>query len=433
MKQSRYNYIIEYKDGFVFFNGLRETSFFISRQNSSYMESILAQPDSTAESVQKYVDALSRLGFIIDDTVDEIALMEQKYSFKRKEHLYSMMILPTYQCNLRCWYCTQKHADLYITPEKISDIKRRIDKMLHNDDIESIFVYWFGGEPLLSYDIIIDINQWIIDECRKVKKTFGSSITTNGTLLTPERINALDKVGVELYQITIDGTKEEHNKTKKLGNLSSFELTLKNVGEVAKYCRCLLRYNYTRENMDVERMIKDIDEALPRENRHNIVLSIHKVWQEDVDSVSLDEILQLMDSAVGIGIRPELATLDLCYTDQKHFDCVFSNGLVGKCDNSPLEKANGVIRDDGEIEWTEDILSYSPILEYENCECKECRYLPICWGPCQGKRSKMVENGNIYCQFKDKDSEILPMILNSHINFEYKKKYMEYSSNHLEK
>jgi sulfatase maturation enzyme AslB (radical SAM superfamily) len=46
------------------------------------------------------------------------------------------------------------------------------------------------------YERIVEISEWAIDLCDKLKKKFYANITTNGTLLTKERIEKLRQLGV---------------------------------------------------------------------------------------------------------------------------------------------------------------------------------------------------------------------------------------------
>lgn len=82
--------------------------------------------------------------------------------------------------------------------------------------------------------------------------------------------------------------------------------------------------------------------------------------------------------------------------------------------------------ENGNVEWVSDISSHKTILEYEYCECKDCKYLPLCWGPCTAKRETMLkEQGKIVCQFDDKDFQMCRMAKNKHINKEFMKKNEE--------
>lgn len=115
MKPSRYNYIVEYGDRVIFFNGITEQLFDIPINNRSSYETIISSPDLYSDDFGSFLMKLKGSGFIIDDDADEMDLIEHKFHSLRHESDYHVMILPTYQCNLRCWYCVQDHQDFVNT------------------------------------------------------------------------------------------------------------------------------------------------------------------------------------------------------------------------------------------------------------------------------------------------------------------------------
>ena len=53
------------------------------------------------------------------------------------------------------------------------------------------------------------------------------------------------------------------------------------------------------------------------------------------------------------------------------------------------------------------------ILDGTQSECDQCRFLPICWGPCVAKREDMLKNhGKILCQVADPEADLTANILN---------------------
>lgn len=423
MKSSLYNYYVNDKDNVIIFNGLTEASFRIGERNADVFKAIIESPDKFVEDFKPFIDKMKGDGFIIEDDFNEEEVVRNKYDYIRHGEEYMAMILSTYQCNLRCWYCTQDHADSWMSDETVRRIKKRIEKELRKDAIKHLSISWFGGEPLLAYDRVVEISRWAKNLAEELGKGFGAVITTNGTLLNCKRVEELRESGINYYQITIDGNRETHNNVKILGKDSAYDRTIENIGYIIEHTHCTLRFNYTKENLKPESLIKDLDEALSKENREKISFLIYKVWQEKAAEISQEEIDKLMELAFNIGITPKLAEGGMCYVDKKNFDCIFANGNVGKCDNESPETRNGVLTDNGDVEWVSDISAHKSILEYENCECKDCRFLPLCWGPCTAKRETMLkENGKIVCQFDNKDFQMSRMIRNKHVNKEFSKK-----------
>ncbi|MXV66110.1 hypothetical protein GS537_07760 [Saccharibacter sp. EH60] len=78
-------------------------------------------------------------------------------------------------------------------------------------DLSLLNMSWFGGEPLLTKDILIDV----LSHVQKLREEYGfrliSSATTNGYFLDEETFLVLGDLGVTDYQISFDGVREFHN------------------------------------------------------------------------------------------------------------------------------------------------------------------------------------------------------------------------------
>lgn len=416
MKPSKYNYIVEYGDRVIFFNGITEQLFDIPINNRSSYETIISSPDLYSDDFGSFLMKLKGCGFIIDDDADEMDLIEHKFHSLRYESDYHVMILPTYQCNLRCWYCVQDHQDLNMSEETKDNIRILFEKIVLNPEIKRLRLSWFGGEPLLGYKTVLSLTSHAKELSNKYGKEFFCDITTNGTLLNRERIKSLREAGVSHYQITIDGTKEMHDKIKVLGNHSSFEKSMENINIIAETTSCTLRFNYTNENLNPQGIMEDIRRRIKESNRANMSFLIYKVWQEDWNKIGFSDVEKLASLSAEEGIRSKLPTTNLCYADAKNFICIFPNGLIEKCDNESPLAARGHLSD-GEILWEEGTEAHIPAFRNKQFPCYKCRYIPLCWGPCVAKRDKMLrENGKGLCQYEDMDVEMERNIVNIYIN-----------------
>ena len=136
----------------------------------------------------------------------------------------------THNCNLNCRYCYAgskfKENMTFETATKVIHFIDNITKNVNTNQI--ITIGFFGGEPLLCYDLI----KRIIDYSNKNIKNNGSikfSITTNGLLLNKDRLEYLKSQNVDLC-ISIDGNEEIHNLNRiYLNGRGSFNQVLKNV------------------------------------------------------------------------------------------------------------------------------------------------------------------------------------------------------------
>ncbi len=412
MKTSAYNYIVPDGDKTIFFNGISEYFFEIPKDKADVYAEIIQNPSLYSDSFTPFIKRMKDNGFILEDNEGEEELLEQKYQKMRSEGLYQIMILPTYQCNLRCWYCVQDHQDLWMSDETVQKIKELLRQKINDKDIKAVRLSWFGGEPLLGYDIIIDITTFVKQLTREANKPLTCDITTNATLLDRNRIYALHEAGVTHYQITIDGDKATHDSIKVLPNESAYDKTLENINIITETTSCTLRFNYTHENLKPESIVEDIKSRIKPENRDNVKFMLYKVWQEPQHLINDNDVNHIIDLSNNIGIKHQLPTCSLCYADFKNFICIFPNGKVEKCDNeSPIAAKGDIVN--GDIVWKGDISAHTPAFKNPSFPCRKCKYVPICWGPCVAKRSRMLKKfGKGKCQYKDKEEEIRRYILN---------------------
>ena len=119
-------------------------------------------------------------------------------------HPYMAHIVPMRRCNLACTYCNE--FDDVSDPVDIAEMKRRID---HLGRLGTSVITISGGEPLLHPDLD--------DVIRQIRKTGAiAGMITNGYLLMPERIERLNKAGLDHMQISIDNVMPDDVSKKSL-------------------------------------------------------------------------------------------------------------------------------------------------------------------------------------------------------------------------
>lgn len=112
---------------------------------------------------------------------------------------YFVLII-THKCNLNCKYCPtikiNESMNWYIAKKSIDLLNR----LKSNDKYR---IKFFGGEPLLEFDLI----KKIVKYNKNSNKIFRYELTTNGILLTERKIEFFKKNNFEL-NVSIDGDKE---------------------------------------------------------------------------------------------------------------------------------------------------------------------------------------------------------------------------------
>jgi MoaA/NifB/PqqE/SkfB family radical SAM enzyme len=119
-------------------------------------------------------------------------------------HPYMAHIVPMRRCNLACTYCNE--YDDFSDAVPLDEMLRRID---HLGRLGTSVITISGGEPLLHPEL-----DQIIARIRKTGAIAG--MITNGYLLMPERIERLNKAGLDHMQISIDNVMPDEVSKKSL-------------------------------------------------------------------------------------------------------------------------------------------------------------------------------------------------------------------------
>jgi MoaA/NifB/PqqE/SkfB family radical SAM enzyme len=125
-------------------------------------------------------------------------------AIKSRHHPILAHIIPMRRCNLSCTYCNE--YDKVSDPVPTAEMLRRIELLA---SLGTGIITISGGEPLLHPDL---------DQIIRAIRSHGATATiiTNGYLLTPERIQQLNRAGLEHLQISIDNVMPDEVSKKSL-------------------------------------------------------------------------------------------------------------------------------------------------------------------------------------------------------------------------
>ena len=119
-------------------------------------------------------------------------------------HPLLVHFIPTRRCNLSCTYCNE--FDDFSLPVPLEELKRRLDALA---EWGASVITVSGGEPML--------HPQLDDIIRHVRRRGAiAGLITNGYLLTTERIERLNRAGLEHLQISIDNTIPDEVSKKSL-------------------------------------------------------------------------------------------------------------------------------------------------------------------------------------------------------------------------
>lgn len=113
--------------------------------------------------------------------------------------------------------------------------KRAADFLFENAKLDSTIpsITFFGGEPMLEWDRVVK------PLCEYIRKTYHAdyllSITTNGTLFTPDRLQFLKQVDCSIL-LSIDGAQKTQDLIRpcKANGISSYDCIRENIPELLR-------------------------------------------------------------------------------------------------------------------------------------------------------------------------------------------------------
>lgn len=190
------------------------------------------------------------------DSYKELAKEE-----KLRSPIKSICLNVAHDCNLRCSYCFASEGDFGCGRElmPLETAKKSVDFIIeHSGGIKNLEMDFFGGEPLMNWNVVKETVKYARSLEKKYNKNFRFTLTTNGILLDDEKI---DFINEEIYDVvlSLDGRKEINDKYRitrtKNGSydivVPKFQKLISGRGNKSYY----VRGTYTKDNLD---FVKDV-------------------------------------------------------------------------------------------------------------------------------------------------------------------------------
>ena len=273
----------------------------VSQNNSSYCfdvatSSILKIDEDIKNILQDYKGCSIRT--IIDNFANHEYLIKNIISIKgqgvfnpirkkleiKANGIGRVTIGLTEDCNYYCSYCYAHHDILGKENINISrDIIDNIINCLYDYEGDYVEVSFFGGEPLLCFDLI----QYFVSKAKKSDKKFKYGITTNASLIDEEMAIFMRDNDFRVI-VSLDFPKNACDLYRNSRGGSSYDLTVKGIKILNRYYDkgCVVNAVITRDNLNIEKIIDSfLEENISNKLSITIATDQHPLNEEEMGIV----------------------------------------------------------------------------------------------------------------------------------------------------
>ena len=194
-----------------------------------------------------------------------------------------------HDCNLACRYCFAEEGEYHGRRALMSfEVgKAALDFLIANSGSRrNLEVDFFGGEPLLNFDVVKRLVAYGREQEKLHDKKFRFTLTTNGVLLDDEVMEFANQEMANVV-LSIDGRKEVHDKMRPFRKgAGSYELIVpkfQKLAESRNQDRYYVRGTFTHHNLDFSKDVLHLADLGFRQ------ISVEPVVAQPEDDYALQE------------------------------------------------------------------------------------------------------------------------------------------------
>jgi len=207
--------------------------------------------------IENLKEAISEIDFLVENGIlftEDNNLEDIKYN---EENIVKAMCLHVaHDCNLKCQYCFASQGN-FKGERSMMDFetgKKALKYLaLNSGKRRNLEVDFFGGEPLMNFDVVKKLVDYGRELEKSYNKKFRFTITTNGVLLDEEKMDYINE-NMENVVLSLDGRKEINDEMRlTVSGEGSFDIILPKLkkmvekrGEKDYY----VRGTFTNHNLD---------------------------------------------------------------------------------------------------------------------------------------------------------------------------------------
>lgn len=259
-KNNGYNIVLDSNSGSV--HAVDEVAFeVIDKYESRSKEEIILElcdkyPEITADDIEEIfqdIEELKKEGKLFSEDKFKDLQIDIK---ARPTQLKALCLHIAHDCNMCCKYCFAGEGE-YSGDRSLMSFevgKRALDFLIEQSGSrKNLEVDFFGGEPLLNFDVVKQLVAYTRSIEKEKGKNFRFTLTTNGVLLNDEVMEWANK---ECYNVvlSLDGRKETNDRMRRTRNdKGTYDLILPKFQKMAKERNqqgYYIRGTYTHYNTD---------------------------------------------------------------------------------------------------------------------------------------------------------------------------------------
>lgn len=245
-----------------------------------------AYEEEEIKEILDAVTALTEAGQLFTRDVFEDYIGEVK---QRKTVVKALCLHIAHDCNLACRYCFAEEGEYHGRRALMSyDVgKKALDFLVeHSGNRRNLEVDFFGGEPLMNWQVVKDLVAYGRELETRHDKHFRFTLTTNGVLLNDEIQEFVNKE-MDNVVLSLDGRKEVNDEMRPFRNgKGSYDLIVpkfQKLAESRNQEKYYIRGTFTRDNLDFAKDILHFAELGFEQ------ISIEPVVGEETDPYAIRE------------------------------------------------------------------------------------------------------------------------------------------------
>ncbi|WP_302626837.1 radical SAM protein [uncultured Eubacterium sp.] len=430
-KPSKYNNKVIDNEELVIVNSLYGSRIkFTDIDNINIANAILSGKIHKKQCENEVFQFLKENKMIVNEEIDENVYARLVKTDVVSNSRLQLIILPTEQCNFRCKYCYESFGRGKMAKETQDAIIKYISRNISR--YSGLDISWFGGEPLLAKDVIEYMSEKIDAICKKAKKMYTTTITTNAYCLDFETFRMLQKYNLVAVQVTLDGIKETHDKQRVFANGEpTYDVIINNLIEIKNKAKSgvqkiILRTNVSKDIFDkMDEYIDFYSKTFGDDSRFSFFIrpvgdwggeAVEQMKSKMMDSNSFRSVYNKIiksDTKLNMNFFERFLVQGgcVCYAGKRNAYVIKSNGDIGKCtcelDSEDNKIGKMLVSGDMDIDEFK-LAKWIDISNYE--KCSECSFYGFCVAMNCPLRGKATDDEHVCPYEKEYFSETIKLM-----------------------